>query len=498
MDLVNEHKLTEDGFEDYWLSMGGGRNYPEHCPDRKEFVVTFEEPHDSFHPQNWTSCTKLCIATTSCCGTFVASFNSAIFAAGETGVSQEFDVGRVVAALGTSLFVLGFAFGPLIWAPGSELIGRRWPLCIGLIGSSIFTIASATSKDIQTLIITRFFAGLFGASPLCVVPAVLSDMYDSTYRGMAISIYALTVFGGPFLAPIIGEFIAASYLGWRWTLYMPAILGFTNSLFLLYFLQETFAPIVLVKKAVQLRRQTGNWAIHAEQEKAEIDINEFVQKYLTRPLRMLTTEPIVLFVSMYMSFIYGLVYALLKAYPFVFSHVYKMSTGVDALPFLGLFCGIILALGFILSQHQSYIQMLAANDGKVVPEWRLRPTILGAIVFPVGLFWFAWTGFTDTIHWMSPVSAGVFIGFGVLCIFLPCFNYLVDAFLPLAASTVAANIMLRSAVAASFPLFSTQMFENLGVKWAGTLLACLAAVMIPIPIVFRIYGPALRAKSRIL
>lgn len=67
-----------------------------------------------------------------------------------------------------------------------------------------------------------------------------------------------------------------------------------------------------------------------------------------------------------------------------------------------------------------------------------------------------------------------------------------------AASTVAANIMLRSAVAAGFPLFSTQMFENLGVQWAGTLLACLAAVMTPIPLVFRAYGPTLRGQSKML
>lgn len=58
--------------------------------------------------------------------------------------------------------------------------------------------------------------------------------------------------------------------------------------------------------------------------------------------------------------------------------------------------------------------------------------------------------------------------------------------------------MLRSAVAASFPLFSVQMFEDLGVQWAGTLLACLAAIMIPIPIAFRLYGATLRTRSRML
>jgi DHA1 family multidrug resistance protein-like MFS transporter len=65
------------------------------------------------------------------------------------------------------------------------------------------------------------------------------------------------------------------------------------------------------------------------------------------------------------------------------------------------------------------------------------------------------------------------------------------------ASTVAANIILRSVVAAGFPLFTRQMFQNLGVQWAGTLLGCLATIMIPIPLVFRKYGPLLRKKSRL-
>lgn len=67
-----------------------------------------------------------------------------------------------------------------------------------------------------------------------------------------------------------------------------------------------------------------------------------------------------------------------------------------------------------------------------------------------------------------------------------------------AASAVAANIMLRSLIAAGFPLFSRQMFANLGIQWAGTLLGCIAAVMIPIPIVFWFYGAALRQKSKVM
>lgn len=330
---------------------------------------------------------RLYTAVIVCAGTFVASFNSALFAAGTTQACKAFSVSNEVGIVGTSLFVLGFAFGPLIWAPGSEVIGRRWPLCVGMIGCSIFTIGSATAKDIQTLIICRFFSGVFGASPLCVVPAVLADVYTNAHRGIAISIYALTVFGGPLLAPFIGGFIIKSYLGWRWTLYLPAIMGFADSLLLLVWLKETYHANILIEKAVVLRRQTGNWALHARQEKANLNFREIAKKYFTRPLRMLATEPIILVVSLYMSFIYGIIYALLEAYPYVFEVIHGITPGVAGLPFLGVLTGVLLALVFILLQHGSYARKLSANDNIPIPEWRLLPAMTGAFAFTAGLFW---------------------------------------------------------------------------------------------------------------
>lgn len=41
------------------------------------------------------------------------------------------------------------------------------------------------------------------------------------------------------------------------------------------------------------------------------------------------------------------------------------------------------------------------------------------------------------------------------------------------------------------------MFENLGVQWAGTLLGCIAALLVPIPLAFLLWGKALRKKSRL-
>ena len=327
------------------------------------------------------------VAFVACFGTFQASFASAVFAPSTEAASSDLGVSAEVGTLGTSLFVLGFAAGPLLWGPASELIGRRWPMVVGMFGDSIFLIASAVAKDIQTLIICRFFAGLFGACMLSLVPAVLADIYDNTSRGPAITIYALTVFGGPFLAPSIGGFIADSFLGWRWTSYIPALIGFLSHGMLICFLKETHAPTILVQNAGHIRRHTENWAIHAKHEEVQLDLREIIHNNFLRPIRMLFTEPVVLFVTIYMSLVYGLVYAFVEAVPYVFETVYGMNAGVASLPFMGLIIGQLFACALVLSQQSTYVKKLKANNGVPVPEWRLPPTLIGAPCFAAGLFW---------------------------------------------------------------------------------------------------------------
>jgi MFS transporter, DHA1 family, multidrug resistance protein len=322
-----------------------------------------------------------------CLGTYIVSFSSAVFTPATEAASNELGVSREVTTLATTLYVLGFACGPLIWAPSSELWGRRWPLTVSMLGGGIFTVASAVAKDIQTLTICRFFAGACGAGQLTVVPGLLADVFDNVYRGVAIQLYALTVFGGPFTAPFVGGFITSSDLGWRWTLWVPAILSLANGAVSLFFLRETYAPCILVEKAAALRRQTGNWGIQARHERVEMDARALAEKYFTRPLLMLATEPVILLVSMYMAFIYGLTYCLLTAYPIVFEEIHAMAPGVGGLPFLGLLVGQLLGLVFIFSQHSAYVKKLADHGNVPVPEWRLTPTLAGAPVFTIGIFW---------------------------------------------------------------------------------------------------------------
>ena len=65
-----------------------------------------------------------------------------------------------------------------------------------------FSFGSATAKDFQTLMLTRFFGAFFAAAPVTNTGGVLGDIFDASQRGYAMATYGMAVVGGP----VLGEF----------------------------------------------------------------------------------------------------------------------------------------------------------------------------------------------------------------------------------------------------------------------------------------------------
>lgn len=181
------------------------------------FLVKWEE-NDPKNPFDWTMKYKAWITFQLGMLALAASLGSSIISSGETAISKEFGVSQEVSVLSISLYVLGFAFGPCIWAPVSEIWGRRVSMLPAMVGLGLFSIGCAVSQNAQTVFITRFFSGFFGSAPVSNVSAALGDMYEPKARGIAVTFYAVAVVGGPTLGPIIGAALTANpHLGWRWT-----------------------------------------------------------------------------------------------------------------------------------------------------------------------------------------------------------------------------------------------------------------------------------------
>ncbi|KAA8574259.1 hypothetical protein EYC84_005758 [Monilinia fructicola] len=453
-------------------------------------LVDFSGPDDPYQPLNWPFRKKLITTLVYGLFTMTSTWASSVYSPAVERIAEEFDVQPEVSLLGISFLLLGFGFGPLLWAPLSEIYGRKPAVLIPVFISACFSFGSATAKDMQTLLLTRFFAGIFGSAPVTNTGGVLSDIWAPQSRGTAIVGYAFAVVGGPTMGPIVGGAIVSSYLGWRWTEYMTGIMQMVVVLVGAIVLNETYPDALLVAKARQLRHDSGNWALHARHEERDFSIGELANKFLMRPFRLLAT-PICFLMVLYASFVYGILYLCLAAVPIQFAEERGYGPVTSELPFIALLLGTVFGGTANILNNKFYTRKFEANENQPVPEARLPPMMIGSIFFAAGLFIFGWTS-PASIHWIAPCLGLVFMGFGFFTIFQAALNYLIDTFTSCAASAVAAQTFVRSIFAASFPMFVAPMFHHLGIEWGSSVLGSFATVLIPIPFFFYLYGKKMR------
>ncbi|KAJ5516120.1 hypothetical protein N7527_007680 [Penicillium freii] len=450
-------------------------------------------PADPRNPMNFRPIKKWSITLLVSFVTLAVSLVSSAFSGGMRQIMEDFGASQEIVILGVSLFVLGFAIGPLIWAPLSEIFGRRHIFTISFMFLTVFNAGAAGAKNIETLIILRFLAGSFGSSPFGNGGGTIADMFPASQRGIAISLFAAAPFLGPTLGPVIGGFLAAA-AGWRWVEGLLAAFSGMLWLCIIFLLPETYAPVLLRRRAEKMSTLTGKvYRSQLDIDRGPAPLGKTLKTALSRPWILLFCEPIVLLFSIYMAIIYGTLYMLFAAYPIVFQEVRGWSEGIGGLAFLGILVGMVMAVIYTFPENFRYAKKCSQTTDRLAPELRLPPSMVGGIALPIGLFWFAWTN-SPNIHWMASVAAGAPFGFGMVLVFLSVFNYLIDSYTIFSASVLAANSALRSLFGMAFPLFTTYMYHNLGIHWASSIPAFLALACVPFPFIFYKYGARIRQR----
>jgi hypothetical protein len=261
------------------------------------------------------------------------------------------------------------------------------------------------------------------------------------------------------------------------------------------FVPETYGPVILTKRANTLSKTDGKVYLSIlDIRQGKKKPSEVFQRALVRPWVLLFKEPIVLVASLYMAIIYGTVYMFMGAMPIVYNEDRGWSEGIGGLAFLGIAVGIVFGLIYsIWDNYGRYMKLFILKSATA--ESRLPPAIVGAIALPVGMFAFAWTNYSS-IHWSASIILTAPFGFGCVLVILPIVNYLIDSYTIYAASVLAAAAIFRSVVGAVFPLFTTQMYHNLGIHWASSVPAFLALACMPFPLIMYRHGAALRLKCK--
>jgi multidrug resistance protein len=195
----------------------------------------------------------------------------------------------------------------MVFAPLSEIIGRRWVYASTLLLAVIFEIPCALSQNIGTLLVCRAIDGIAFSAPMTLVGGTLADMWTNEERGVPMAAFSAAPFIGPAIGPLAGGFLFDS-TNWRWLYWLQMILAGVAWVLITFTVPETYTPTLLRARAKKMRKQFNDPMYVTEQELDSRPTGEKIKIFLLRPFQLLFMEPIVLFISIYMSVLYGLLY----------------------------------------------------------------------------------------------------------------------------------------------------------------------------------------------
>ncbi|CAK7264324.1 hypothetical protein SEPCBS119000_000930 [Sporothrix epigloea] len=438
--------------------------------------------------RDWSLGRKVYYTAVPCFLAYLVTFSASITGPSTLVLMEEFNISRTVALLPGTLYLVGLALGPMFIASLSELIGRRWLYIASTAALVVFSAGAGASHTYSGLLVCRFLAGFFGTSGIAMGAGTILDVWGYTKaRGLAALLFTCGPFFGPSMGPLAGAYIMAEYdNNWRWTQWVICLLG--GPLFLLVLPMRETSAVAGAHRQVDVDGNKSSIAVLAF---------SILKAAVVRSTTMLTTEAICFSLTLYTGYAYAVVFSFFASG----SYVYQLDYGFDerqvGLVFLAVVVGYILAaiLHVIVDQTLYARAARLAPDGRAAPEHRLYSGMAGSIFLPIGLFWYAWASQPGG-HWAAVAASGVPFGLGAFVLFLSSIVYLVESYgSSSAASALAANGLIRYMLGAVFPLFTFQMYETLGIHWAGSLFALLSLALLPIPWLLFKHGHKLRARS---
>ncbi|KZN83571.1 Caffeine resistance protein [Penicillium chrysogenum] len=458
----------------------------------QQFIVEFSGDDDPDMPRNWSLLSKTLVTLDIMLLNFSFYAASAIFTPSIPGIEEQFGATTAEGTLGLSLFVIAYGIGPLFLSPLSNLpaIGRTPVYVLGSLIFCLLNIGAALGKNVETILILRFFGGFFGSAPISVGGATLMEVYGPGEAPYAIALYA--IFGT--LAMFVPSYIYALVMvanshseRWHtWTASLWLLSGITafTTLFIFFLLPETLSSNILLRRAQRLREHTGNplYRSKSEMDTPTTSFGAMIFKQTVDDLKLSCMDPVIIFVNIHTMLIYGILYLWFEFFPFV--------------AFFGILVGAAISVvSYMLWLRFSYQPRVSKVESSIEPEARLVPGQIGAICIPICLFMFAWTS-RPGVHWVVPIIGTAFFAPGFYLTFQSVLNYLGESYPRHVASVFAGNTFFRSSFGGALPLAAPRMLQSLGIVWASSTLGFISIAMLPLPFILERYGKTLRSWSK--
>jgi MFS family permease len=413
-------------------------------------------------------------------------------------MAAELNMSTTESTMALSVYLLATAFGPLFIGPLSEVYGRQFIFHVTNVWFLAWNLTCGFANSKGLLIAARLLAG-FGASAVYSLGyGVLGDVWSAEQRGRSLSLYLLIPLTGSAVGPIVGGFIV-QYSTWRWLFWATTILQVILELSSLLLFYESYAPVLLHRRADKLRKETGDSRYHTEIEMREAGRSTAwkLGRSLSRPLRLLAFHPVIQIQAILEGINYGLLYFALASFSALHISAYGESISMSGLHYIAICTGTVSGAQ-LCGPLMDYVykRMTTRNGDTQVPELRIPLLLPGVFFTPIGFLLYGWAA-QYHLFWLVVDIGAALLSLGMQIFDTTLHAYVMDAYPEHISSASAATQVLRSLLAFAFPLFSNQLYETLGYGWGNSLLAFLSiGIALPSTGILWRYGAKLRARRQ--
>lgn len=426
----------------------------------------------------------------------VNNFCSQMMAPAIETIAMELHMTSIESTMALSVYVLATALGPMVIGPLSEVYGRKSIFHITNIWFLVWNLICGFAHSKGLLIAARFLAGFGASAVFSMAYGVLGDVWPPDRRGRSLSMYLLIPLTGGAVGPIIGGFIV-QYSTWRWMFWSTAIFQGVLELSSLTVFYESYAPVLLRRRAEKRRQETGDSRYYSEMEKRESGRSTAwkIQRSLTRPFRLLMFHSIIQMEAILEGINYGLLYFTLSSFSTLYVNAYGESISISGLHYIAICLGELMGSQICGPVMDYLFTRLKSRDGSTrVPELRIPLMLPSALLTPIGFLLYGWAA-RYHLFWLVLDIGAVLLALGMQVFDTTLRAYVMDAYAEHISSASAATQVLKSLLAFAFPLFSNSMYEALGYGWGNSLLAFLSiGITVPSICILWYYGARLRAR----
>ncbi|THC91030.1 hypothetical protein EYZ11_009512 [Aspergillus tanneri] len=408
-----------------------------------EFLVTWNGLDDPENPLNWSMPWKWGITMITSFGGLVTLMSGGMLAPALEAISEDLHSSPETTNMLLSIFVLAFAFGPMVLAPLSEVYGRRVVWIVASAWYVLWNTVCGFAHNRGLMLAGRILSGLGASAEFAVSIPVLGDCWRPEERGYSFSIANFIPLLGPALGPILGGVITNS-VGWRWLFWVLSIFDGCLAISALWLFPESYERVLLHWRARKLRKATGRPYHTKWDDVLSQSLPRKLKWAICRPIWMLATQPILQVVSIFFAYNFGILYLVITEFATVYIVRYHQSVSVSGLHYISLVIGSTIGAQVgarVTDKLWAYLKRRAG--GQTAPEYRVPLLLPGLFFIPAGLFLYGWSA-ERVLPWIAVDIGAAMFNLGMIMTTQAFQQYVMEAFEGHMASASAASQFMRT------------------------------------------------------